>query len=178
MEEMADTALVFSAGRRPSGRRLTIVTQSGGAGALATDAAVERGLCVEPWRSEDRDRLAALLPYFGSTANPIDATGSMINDVGILARTLEIVGENDETDVVLVVVGNSDRHAVEIVATVKSAHAASEQPFVVAWTGGSGRPRRALLEAGVPTYSDPGRAVRAIGHLVDHSLIAGTFAKA
>jgi acetate---CoA ligase (ADP-forming) len=170
MEEMADTALVFAAGRPAKGRRLTIVTQSGGAGALATDAAVESGLTVDLWSPEDRARIAPLLPYFGSTANPIDATGSMINDVSILARTLDVVGAHEDTDVVLIVLGNSDRSAPEIVATVTAAHAATDKPVVVAWTGGSGQPREALLAAGVPTYADPTRAVRAAARLVEHSL--------
>src|SRR4051812_17676658 len=47
MEALADAALAFVDGRRARGRRLTIVTFSGGAGALTADAAVEHGLVVE-----------------------------------------------------------------------------------------------------------------------------------
>ena len=172
MEALADAALAFAAGRHARGRRLTIVTSSGGAGALTADAAVERGMVVEPWASDDRDRVAAFLPYFGSTANPIDVTGAMINDVGILVRTLEVIVSNDETDAVLVVVGNADSAARDIVAAIETAYAATSKPLMVAWTGGSGRPRTALLAAGVPTYPDPLRAVAALGHVVDQSLRA------
>lgn len=170
MAEMADAALAFSAGRRASGRRLTVVTLSGGAGALATDAACEAGLVVEPWQSPDRDRVAELLPYYGSTANPIDVTGSMINDIGILGGTLSVAGDNDETDAVLVVLGNADRGSTEIVATLKAAWAATAKPFFVAWTGGSGWPVQELIAAGIPTYADPLRAVRALSWVVEHSL--------
>jgi acyl-CoA synthetase (NDP forming) len=170
MEGLADAALAFAPGRQARGRRLTIVTSSGGAGALSTDAAVELGLEVDPWLSADRALIASHLPYFASTANPIDVTGAMINDVGILAATLSVICANDETDAILVVVGNADRAAPEIVETVVAAYAQTTKPFLVAWAGGSGEPRRQLLAAGVPTYTDPHRAVRALSLVVEHSL--------
>jgi acetate---CoA ligase (ADP-forming) len=170
MQELADTALIFVAGRRPAGRRVTILTLSGGAGALATDAAVESGLVVEPWSSPSRERLAASLPYYASTANPIDVTGSMINDIGVLRDALAVTVGNDETDSMLVVMGNADRSGDEIVAALAAAAAATEKPFVVSWTGGSGRPLEALLARGIPTYPDPLRAVAALAQLTRTSL--------
>lgn len=170
MEELADTALIFVAGRRPAGPRVTILTLSGGAGALATDAAVEAGLVIEPWSQAARDRLSGGLPYYGSTGNPIDVTGSMINDIGVLRNALAVTVDSDETDSILVVMGNADRTAEEIVAALDAAAATTEKPFVVAWTGGSGRPREALLARGIPTYTDPVRAVAALARLTRTSL--------
>jgi acyl-CoA synthetase (NDP forming) len=165
MEDMADAALALSGGRWAAGPRLTIVTLSGGAGALATDAAVEAGLVVEPWREEARASITRDLPYFGSTANPIDVTGAMINDISILSRTLVAIGQSDETDVVLAVFGNADTAAEQIVAALREFHASTKKPLVVAWTGGSGWPRKELLAAGIPTYSEPVRAVRGVARL-------------
>jgi acyl-CoA synthetase (NDP forming) len=170
MEAWADTALAFVGGRRAAGPRLTIVTLSGGGGALAADRAVDLGLQVDTWSNDgDRAALAAELPYFGSTMNPIDVTGAMINDLSLLERTLQIVNDNDDTDAVLVLLGNADRGSEEIVATLTKAHGATSKPFLVAWTGGSGRPRKALLEAGVPTYTDPNRATESIHRIVQFS---------
>ena len=167
MEEMADLALLFASGRRPAGRRVSVVTQSGGAGALAGDVAVDVGLEIEPWRDETRQQVAPLLPFFASTANPIDLTGALINDPSILDTTLRIACESDETDVVLVVLGNSDKAAAALVEVCVRHHRGTDKPFVVAWSGGSGQARTDLIAAGVPTYAEPTRAVRAIGHLVD-----------
>ena len=44
MQAWSDAALAFADGRRAAGRRFTIVTLSGGVGALAADRAVELGL--------------------------------------------------------------------------------------------------------------------------------------
>ncbi|SHN39560.1 CoA-binding protein [Cryptosporangium aurantiacum] len=171
MEDMTDVALALTRGRRPRGRRVTIVTLSGGAGALACDAAVDEGLVVEPWREDARAIVGENLPYFGSTANPIDVTGAMINDVAILSRTLTVVGDSEETDAVLAVFGNADKVAEEVVAALRRFHESTDKPVFVVWTGGTGQARRDLLAAGVPAYSEPVRAVRAMARLVNFSLI-------
>jgi len=171
MEEMADTAIALAAGRKATGRRLTIVTLSGGAGALTSDAATEAGLTVDTWQNAvDRDKLRARLPYFASNRNPIDVTGAMINDIDSLADTLHIVSNNEDTDLTLIVLGNADRTADEIVDVVTAAYRATDKPMLVSWTGGSGRPRTDLLRNGVPTYTDPRRAVAALAALVRNGM--------
>ena len=165
MEAMADAAMVFGAGRRTKGNRVSIVTLSGGAGAIAADAAVREGLRVDSWPGSEQTRLKEVLPDFGSSLNPVDVTGAMINEIGILPRTLKVVAAHDGTDVLLVVLGNADKGGEQIVEALRDAYKATTKPFLVSWTGGSGRPRAALLEAGIPTFTDPVRAVRAINWL-------------
>lgn len=167
LEDWSDTALALVGGRRPTGPRLTIVSLSGGCAAIAADAAVESGLVVDTWESADRERIAKRLPGFASTLNPIDMTGSMLTDLTSLSETLDVVGGNEETDSICIVLGNADRGAADIVATLQRAYLSTTKPFVVSWTGGSGRPRQQLLAAGVPTYTDPGRAVRAVARVTN-----------
>jgi acyl-CoA synthetase (NDP forming) len=169
MEQMADVALAFATGRRAPGRRITLVTQSGGAGAIASDVATDVDLDIAPLDDGTQARIADLLPFFASATNPVDLTGALINDPSILDKTLEICLSSDETDVLLVVLGNSDAAATALVEICIRHHDATDKPFFVSWTGGNGQARAALLEGGVPTYAEPVRAVRAIGRLVDHS---------
>ncbi|WP_104104758.1 acetate--CoA ligase family protein [Arthrobacter sp. 08Y14] len=170
MQEWADAALLFADGRRMAGPRLSILTLSGGSGALAADRAVLEGLRVDPWsEAEDHRALREVLPSFASTANPIDMTGAMINDLSLLDRGLSVTSANAQTDAILVILGNADKDAEKIVERLVAAHRASTKPFAVVWTGGSGRPLRALLEAGVPAYPEPDRAVRVLAHLHHHS---------
>ena len=72
----------------------------------------------------------------------------------------------------LVVLGNSDKAGAELAEICIRQHDATDKPFLVAWTGGTGQPARDLLAAGVPTYTEPARAVRAIGRLVQQSQTA------
>jgi acyl-CoA synthetase (NDP forming) len=174
MQAWSDAALAFSDGRRAAGRRLTIVTLSGGVGALAADRAVELGLTVDPWAEPgDREELAAQLPSFASVANPIDMTGAMINDLDLLDRALQVTTANAETDVLLLVLGNADKGSEEIVKRLVAGHRSTAKPFIVVWTGGSGRPLQELLKAGVPAYAESDRAVNALSRVVEYSLRPG-----
>ncbi|MCU1566768.1 MAG: hypothetical protein JWQ56_1705 [Pseudarthrobacter sp.] len=174
MQAWSDAALAFSDGRRAAGRRLTIVTLSGGVGALAADRAVELGLSVDPWAEPgDREELAAQLPSFASVANPIDMTGAMINDLDLLDRALQVTTENAETDALLLVLGNADKGSEEIVKRLVAGHRSTAKPFIVVWTGGSGRPLQELLRAGVPAYAESDRAVSALSRVVEYSLRPG-----
>lgn len=170
MEAAADLALVFRPGRRAMGRRLAIVTSSGGASALATDAAVQSGLAVGPVSAETEVALRGMMPEYGSAANPIDLTGSLLNDAGMLEDALARVVADPQVDMVLVVIGNADRGSEALVEGIHRGYLATGKPFAVAWSGGSGRPRQALLDLKVPTYAEPLRAVRALRRVADFSL--------
>jgi acetate---CoA ligase (ADP-forming) len=166
IEELMDLGRALSTSRRPSGRRLTIVTLSGGAGALMTDAADELGLHVEPWEREWSDRLRAVLPAFASVTNPIDTTGALAADVELLRPTLATCLEHPGTDIAVVLVGNLEREEDAVVDILVAGAATSRKPLVVVWVGGSGRPVLLLSRAGIPAFTDPVRAARAIAAMV------------
>ncbi len=56
------------------GRRVAVVTISGGPGVLAADAAEAAGLELPEPGPETRERLAGLVPPFAALANPVDLT--------------------------------------------------------------------------------------------------------
>lgn len=170
MEEMTDAALAFRTGRRARGRRLSIITSSGGASSIAADAATRDRLDVNRWTDAARARLSDLLPAFGSSLNPLDLTGALLTDPTLMARAMDRLVTSDETDMILVVLGNADRGSEAIVDGILQGFRATDKPFAVVWTGGSGRPRQALLAAGVPCYTDPARGVRALAHVARFSL--------
>ncbi len=170
MEPLIDVARLLDAGRRAGGRRLAILTMSGGAGALASDLAADAGLRVDGWDPDWQHRTGAAIPPHGSPRNPIDLTGTLISDPAILERALDVTLDHPATDLVLVLLGNVDRGADRLVDALADAHHRSTVPCVVVWTGGSGRARQRLTELGIPCYTDPGRAVTALGALADHCL--------
>ncbi|MBT6272877.1 MAG: acetate--CoA ligase family protein [Chromatiales bacterium] len=83
-------ASACSAGKYPVGRRLGIVTISGGGGVMAADAAVEHGLEVPALPQHAQDTLKALMP-FAAVRNPVDTTAQVSNEIGLLERNLEVM---------------------------------------------------------------------------------------
>lgn len=169
-DELVAAAQVFAPGRRARGRRLTVMSESGGAGVLATDAAVAAGLKVEPWADPWLSRLAEKVPGFGSAVNPIDLTASLITDQSGLRDALALAVAHPGTDLICLLVGNADTFAEPLLAAIEQAYNATDKPMAVVWSGGTGEPRRRLRELGIPCFTDPGRATQALAWVADYSL--------
>ncbi|CAN5345153.1 acetate--CoA ligase family protein [soil metagenome] len=169
VDELLDLGRVFASPKRAAGPRLSIVTLSGGAGVLMTDAAEDVGLEVLPWEPEWSARVAAVLPDFASVTNPIDTTGAIASDQAMLRETSVIALEHPGTDVVAVMIGNLDREEDSVCAMLIEAAKSSVKPLIVIWVGGSGRPVEILSHEGIPTFTEPLRAMRAIAALVKWS---------
>lgn len=169
VEELLDFGRIFSSGRRPAGSKVSIVTLSGGAGALMTDEADRLGLDVFAWDEPWRSRMAAGLPDFASTVNPIDATGVIGIDDVALEHALEIALANPSSDVVVLVLGNLDGEEDRICRTITRCAAGSSKPLVVTWVGGSGVAPQLLNAVKIPTFADPRRAMQAVAALCRRS---------
>ena len=72
-EDLARTAILLTEQPLPRGRRLAILTNAGGMGVLAADAATDAGLDVVEFSAELRQRLAELVRGTSGTSNPVDA---------------------------------------------------------------------------------------------------------
>lgn len=166
LSDLLDVGRVFASGRRPAGRRVTVVTMSGGVGVLMTDRCDAVGLELAVWEGEWKARMARLVPPFGSVTNPIDVTATLIARPDLLDGVLELCGEHPGTDAVAVLLGNVAVGEDRVVDTLVRARQRTAKPIVVTWIGGSGRPAIALADADLPVYPDPDRALRSLGALV------------
>jgi len=154
VEQMIDFGLALQTGRRMGGNRLGVMTQSGGSGALMADVAETVGLRVPVLPDADREHLQSLLPSFGSAANPVDTTGgfNMANFDAVYGG----LAASEGVDAVLPLIWYVSERETE---ATKKVWAATDKPLVVATTLSA----PGIGEAGIPVYTDPARAVRAIG---------------
>ena len=125
------------------------------------DVASAKGLEVPELPSDVRKNLATVLPAFASTRNPVDVTGGIFDDLSSFETVLRECVLDTTTDLVLVAVGNAAATERLLTKSIISAAAKGSKPIYVAWVGGSGEPARLLIEAGIPTFDDPNRAVQA-----------------
>ncbi|MDP3898007.1 MAG: acetate--CoA ligase family protein, partial [Mesorhizobium sp.] len=89
-EEQIDVAYACARGIFPKGNKLGVVTLSGGAGVLISDAAERHGLDVAPMPIGAQKTLKALLP-FATVVNPVDTTAQALNDMNLLAKNIEVI---------------------------------------------------------------------------------------
>jgi len=147
---------------RPKGPHLTILTNAGGPGVLATDALVANGgeltqLSVESLRS-----LNEFLPAHWSRNNPIDILGDA--DPERYARALEIACQDPNSDGLLVILAPQGMTDPGQIAQRLMGYAKEyDKPVLASWMGGSSvaAGEAALNAAGIPTFSYPDTAARA-----------------
>jgi len=94
-------AEVLSKQPRPRGARLTIVTNAGGPGVLATDALISNGGELTPLSQDSLRALSAFLPAHWSRANPIDILGDA--DPERYDKAVAIAAADPDSDGLLVI---------------------------------------------------------------------------
>jgi acyl-CoA synthetase (NDP forming) len=75
--ELLDAAVLMSSQPLPAGSTVAIVSNGGGAGALAADACADAGLAVALTSKPARDRLRQVLPAAASVDGPVDTTAAV-----------------------------------------------------------------------------------------------------
>jgi acetyltransferase len=165
LEELFDVARALVAGRTPPGRRVILVTNGGGLGILATDAARDAGLDVAPLPASDQARLAAMLPPHAAMGNPVDLIGDATP--ARYAYALHALTDRSASLVVML----SPQAATDSAGVARAVLGATRdwRSAVVGVFAGGARVRpgvTALEEGGVPCYPFPERAVWALARAV------------
>ena len=166
ISELFQISEILAKQPRPKGRRLSIVTNAGGPGVLATDALIGGGGELSDITDATMKSLNAVLPAVWSHNNPIDIIGDAPPER--YAKALEIAAADPETDGLLVVLtpqAMTDPTATAR-ALVKHAHIEGK-PVLASWMGGAdvAEGARILREAGIPTFAYPDTACQLFNHL-------------
>ncbi len=172
LSDLVNMAIAFVPGKIPSGNGLAVVTASGGAGILMADHAEVNGLVLPDLDGHTREELNQIVPSFGSTMNPVDLTGQVLNDTTLLRRAMHTVLADPRVHMVTVMLSTSTGQlAMQIATDIAAVAAATDKPVVVTWSGARGlapAARQLLKEKGVPCYDTPGQTARALSALVKY----------
>ena len=169
IEELLDAGAIFSINNGKSspkilkGKKIAVITTSGGSGILAADAIENYGLELATLDPKTRQELDQIIPSYGSSANPVDLTAAVMADQKLFERALSVLAEDLGVDAIVaafcVLVGSD----VEMIA--QSLSKISQIPIVVARTGSASLAPMAdklFSDASIPIFPTPERAVRAL----------------
>jgi acetyl coenzyme A synthetase (ADP forming)-like protein len=160
MEELFDAAKTFEMYQK-AGKRIAIITNSGGPGVLATDKAEHLGLEIAKLSEETIKKLKEFLPPQCSTKNPIDLIADA--DYERYKRTIEVVCEDENVDSILVIcVPPIFLPSEEIAKAIIDAKC--KKPIIVNFMAGElvKEGVELLAEKGIKNFSTPERAVKAL----------------
>lgn len=151
--------------QRPQGKRLGIFTISGGVGALMADDAQDAGLSLPEPAADAQARLLERVP-FASGRNPVDVTGQVVSEPGLLLATAEDMladGRYDALAVFLAAAGSSDALWPTFETFAREMRARRpDVPLAISALFPPER-RRELEKLGTLVFTDPSAAIRTIG---------------
>jgi acetyltransferase len=170
ISELFDMAEVLAKQPRPRGPRLTIVTNAGGPGVLATDMLIGSGAQLAELSSETMASLNQILPATWSHNNPVDVIG----DAGaeLYAKAVDITAKDPNTDGLLVIL--TPQAMTDSTATAEElrpfAHIEGK-PIIASWMGvGQVEAGETILNAAnIPTFKYPDRAAKAFYYMWRYS---------
>jgi len=170
VEDLFDMALGFSMQPLPRGDRLLILTNAGGPGILAADAASLLGIPLAGVSASLRERILPALPPTASLANPVDIIGdARAERYGAVFLSLR---DEPSVDAILVLLTpQAMTEPEESARATVSALAGSGKTVFASFLGEAtvASSRRILSDGGIPNYAVPERAVRTLDAMLRYS---------
>lgn len=168
MQELFDFALAFAYQPLIPGDRLAIVTNAGGPGIIATDAAERSGLKLAELAPATIEALRANLPATASVYNPIDVIGDARADRYRTALKAALDDPNVDAALVLFTpqAGSEPEETARVIVELAVGRA---KPIVASFMGAAsiGPALQILNRCRVPNYAFPERAVAALRAMVN-----------
>ena len=160
--ELLETAALLASQPVPSGGRVAIVSNAGGAGVLAADACADAGLDVAVLGGQVQEEIRRWLPAGAEVTGPVDTTAMVTPDS--FRRCLELIAADEGVDAILALAVPTA--VADLAPAVCSADLAKPTALVLLDQADAVR----VLPSGrgghppVPAYAYPKSAARALGH--------------
>jgi len=173
LNDLFNRTLTLSQQPPMKGENLLILTNGGGVGVLATDAAEKYGIPLHFAPADVQAELKKHMPEFGSAKNPVDMTGMAGNDW--YYQTTKFSYAHDWTDgLVVLYCETAMTNPFEIAKSIKQAvddSGVTGKPITVSFVGGekSDQAMGWLVENGIPAFGGPDIAVNAMAALREYA---------
>lgn len=162
LEDFFNLLILMSFAKAPANSKVAVITNAGGAGVLATDAFKGKQVFLADLTKETQKDLREFLPEEGSVENPIDLLGDAQEDR--YAKALQILDEKKIGSILCILTPQDQTPVAKVTETLIRFQKRTDSMLVASFIG-SGRTNASvdkLKQQGIPNFSDPERAVRAI----------------
>ncbi|MGV2828525.1 bifunctional acetate--CoA ligase family protein/GNAT family N-acetyltransferase [Myxosarcina sp. GI1(2024)] len=171
IEDLFNMTELLAKQPRPKGKRLTILTNAGGPGVLATDALIREGGALTSLSPETTTQLDKVLPAHWSRHNPIDILGDATAER--YTEALKIAAADNNSDGLLVILTpqamtDATKIATQLQETVKELNG---KPLLASWMGGENVTEGEMIlnRAGIYTMPYPDTAAHLFNLMWNYS---------
>lgn len=156
--DLLDIPAALASGKRMAGKRVAVLTSTGGAGTLLADACGVAGFALPPPDAATAERIAALLgedEKAGASRNPVDVTLAGVKPEVFRSAAAALL-DSPSYDALVTVVGSSALAQPDLVAgAVTECAALSDKPLLVYVSPHAPEITRLLNRQGVPAFAAP-----------------------
>jgi acetyltransferase len=180
MAQLIDHSMALASTALPKGKKVGIMTESGGGGVLLTERCSELGMEVSEILGPTREKLKEVVPSLGSVKNPVDLTGQSLGNPALVKEAVKVMLESDEFDVVVPLLLMSKATAEKKAKDLSELfHQHKGQKVMVAcWPEGPREWIKFLMEKGIHVSATPSRCARTLGALVNYASFLKKYHKA
>ena len=166
VDELFNRAIAFSKQPIPRGNRIAIVTNAGGPGIMATDAAIRHNLKIATLSEQTKKKLKKELPPTASIENPVDVIGDATHERYEAAIRHILMDENVDGAIVIL----SPQAMTDIMETAEIVpHVIKDidKPVLCSFMGivDVSEGVKYLEKNGIPNYAFPEAAIRSMASM-------------
>ncbi|MDQ0191463.1 acetate--CoA ligase family protein [Alicyclobacillus cycloheptanicus] len=171
--QFSDALRILSRYKEMSGRRIGVVSTSGGANSLVADEVERLGLELPAFTERTVRRLGELIDDFGAAHNPVDVTVQLTVHPETFGPVVQTIVDDPNVDALLVVLTtNSDPPAAVMADALVAQMRVLEKPVVIVRMGPESIAPKALSvyrANGVPVFTTPEQGVRCLASLAAYA---------
>jgi acetyl coenzyme A synthetase (ADP forming)-like protein len=167
INELFYYAIAFANQPVPRGNRIAIVTNAGGPGIMATDAAIRYGLSLASFSKETKEKLKEHLPPTANIQNPVDVIGDATHE-RYEAAIRQVLTDDDVSGAIIILSPQAMTDVLETARIVPNVVKDVDKPVLCSFMGivDVSEGVQFLEQHGIPNYTFPEAAVRAMASMV------------
>ena len=155
LDELLETAALFTRLNRPGGEGLCVYAISGGTGAHMADLCAWGGLTLPTLTEESQQKLREAIPDYLTVSNPVDNGAQVVRKGGLNKQCIDICLDDPNVDILVCpITGILPSMSKVVAGDIVDAYKEGKKPVVVIWgspvTDEDGY--RILVEGGVPMF--------------------------
>lgn len=167
IKELLDNAVAFAQQPVPRGNRIAIITNAGGPGIMATDAAIRHDLEIAELSEDTKKSLKESLPPTASINNPVDVIGDATHE-RYEAAIHKILQDDNVDGAIVILTPQAMTDILETAQIVPRAVKGIDKPVLCSFMGivDVSEGIDYLERNGIPNYAFPEEAVNSMASMV------------
>jgi acyl-CoA synthetase (NDP forming) len=180
-DEMVEMAMGFSLFGHclPKGKRVGIVTGSGGGGGWMADTCSLQGLEVPTLDAATRAVIDARIPAYGTSQNPIDGTAGAVREIGY-ANLLGMVRDSESVDAIIGITSarRASTYENERENLTKLARETEKPILIWSYTNPADEAVTSLSQIGLPLFTNNNNCARTLYEMSEYRTFRERFLRA